>query len=55
MDLVTVMPMGLVGFLVILTRVSVALKKLIFYFYLPSLQLVLCRVAAVKRLPVHQP
>ena len=23
--------------------------------YLPSLQLVLCRVAAVKRLPVHQP
>ena len=27
----------------------------IFDFYLPSLQLVLCRVAAVKRLPVHQP
>ena len=25
-----------------------------FYFYLPSLQLVLCSVAAVKRLPVHQ-
>ena len=24
-------------------------------FYLTSLQLVLCRVAAVKRLPVHQP
>ena len=24
-------------------------------FYLASLQLVLCRVAAVKRLPVHQP
>ena len=29
--------------------------ELIFDFYLPSLQLVLCRVAAVKRLPVHQP
>ena len=35
--------------------ISLLLKELIFYFYLPSLQLVLCRVAAVKRLPVHQP
>ena len=34
---------------------SLLLKELIFEFYLPSLQLVLCRVAAVKRLPVHQP
>ena len=30
-------------------------QVLIFEFYLPSLQLVLCRVAAVKRHPVHQP
>ena len=29
--------------------------ELIFDFYLLSLQLVLCSVAAVKRLPVHQP
>ena len=36
-------------------NVFIALKVLSFYFYLPSLQLVLCRVAAVKRLPVHQP
>ena len=34
---------------------SLLLKEFIFEFYLPSLQLVLCRVAAVKRLPVHQP
>ena len=34
---------------------SLLLKELIFYFYLPSLQLVLCSVSAVKRLPVHQP
>ena len=34
---------------------SLLLKELIFYFYLPSLQLVLYSVAAVKRLPVHQP
>ena len=32
-----------------------ALKELIFYFYLPSLQLVFCRVAVVKRIPVDQP
>ena len=31
------------------------LKDLISDFYLASLQLVLCRVAAVKRLPVHLP
>ena len=31
------------------------LMDLISDFYLTSLQLVLCRVAAVKRLPVHQP
>ena len=30
-------------------------RDLISDFYLTSLQLVLCRVAAVKRLPVHQP
>ena len=30
-------------------------SDLISDFYLTSLQLVLCRVAAVKRLPVHQP
>ena len=31
--------------------------KIIFHsdFYMTSLQLVLCSVAAVKRLPVHQP
>ena len=34
---------------------SLLLKELIFEFYFPSLQLVLCRLAAVKRLPVHQP
>ena len=34
---------------------SLLLKDLISDFYLTSLQLVLCRVAAVKRLPVHQP
>ena len=34
---------------------SLLLKELISEFYLASLQLVLCRVAAVKRLPVHQP
>ena len=34
--------------------VSLLLKDLISDFYLTSLQLVLCRVAAVKRLPVHQ-
>ena len=33
---------------------SLLLKELIFDFYLPSLQLVLFRVAAVKRLRVHQ-
>ena len=33
---------------------SLLLKDLISNFYLTSLQLVLCRVAAVKRLPVHQ-
>ena len=32
-----------------------AFKGTHFDFYLPSLQLVLCCVAAVKRLPVHQP
>ena len=31
------------------------LKDIISDFYLTLLQLVLCRVAAVKRLPVHQP
>ena len=31
------------------------LKDLISDFYLTSLQLVLCSMAAVKRLPVHQP
>ena len=36
-------------------RQALLLKELIFEFYLPSLQLVLCRVAAVKRLPLHQP
>ena len=34
---------------------SLLLKELSFYFYLPSLQLVVCSVAAVKRLPGHQP
>ena len=34
---------------------SLLLKDLISDFYLSSLQLVLCSVAAVKRLPVHQP
>ena len=34
---------------------SLLLKDLISDFYLTSLQLMLCRVAAVKRLPVHQP
>ena len=34
---------------------TLLLKDLISDFYLTSLQLVLCRVAAVKRLPVHQP
>ena len=34
---------------------SLLLKDLISDFYLTSLQLVLCRVAAVKRFPVHQP
>ena len=34
---------------------SLFLKDLISDFYLPSLQLVLCSVAAVKRLPVYQP
>ena len=37
-----------------LINLSLLLKELIFYFYLPSLQLVLCSVAAVKRLPIHQ-
>ena len=37
-------------------HVFTALKGTHFlYFNLPSLQLVLCSVAAVKRLPVHQP
>ena len=36
-------------------RLQRILKDLISDFYLTSLQLVLCRVAAVKRLPVHQP
>ena len=40
---------------VVLMNVSLLLKDLISDFYLTSLQLVLCRVAAVKRLPVHQP
>ena len=35
----------------VLWMFSLLLKELIFYFYLPSLKLVLCRVAAVKRLP----
>ena len=39
----------------LLITISLLLKELIFYFYLPSLQLVLCSMAAVKRLPVHQP
>ena len=30
-------------------------ELIVLFFYLPSLQLMLCRVAAVKRLPVHQP
>ena len=34
---------------------SLLLKDLISDFYLTSLQLVLCRVAAVKHLPVHKP
>ena len=34
---------------------SLLLNELILYFYLPSMQLVLCSVAAVKRLPEHQP
>ena len=34
---------------------SLLLKDLISDFYLNSLQQVLCSVAAVKRLPVHQP
>ena len=38
-----------------LMNVSLHLKELSFDFYLHSLQLVLCSVAAVKRLPVHQP
>ena len=38
-----------------ITRHKLSLKDLISDFYLTSLQLVLCRVAAVKRLPVHQP
>ena len=36
-------------------RKALLLKDLISDFYLTSLQLVLCRVAAIKRLPVHQP
>ena len=43
------------AFLSFLRMFSVLLKELILYFYLPSQQLLLCRVAAVKRLPVHQP
>ena len=42
-------------FFLVLSQGSLLLKELIFDFYLPSLQLVLCRVAAVERLPVHQP
>ena len=38
-----------------LMNVYIVLKDLISDFYLTSLQLVLCSVAAVKRLPVHQP
>ena len=38
-----------------LMNVSLLLKEHIFYFYLPLLQLVLRSVAAVNRLPVHQP
>ena len=34
---------------------SLLLKKLIFDFYLPSLQLMLCSLVAVKCLPIHQP
>ena len=34
---------------------KVHVNMILFEFYLPSLQLVLCSVAAVKRLPVHQP
>ena len=37
------------------TGFSLLLKDLVSDFYLTSLQLVLCRMAAVKRLPVHQP
>ena len=36
-----------------LINVFIALKGT--HFYLPSLKLVLCSMAAVKRLPVHQP
>ena len=40
----------------LLMNVFITLKgSHLFYFYLPSLQLVLCSVAAVKCLPVHQP
>ena len=38
-----------------LSMFSLLLKEHNFDFYLPSLQLVLWSVAAVKRLPVHQP
>ena len=38
-----------------ITQANMLLKDLISDFYLTSLQLVLCRLAAVKRLPVHQP
>ena len=37
------------------TLFSLLLNDLISDFNLHSLQLVLCSVAAVKRLPVHQP
>ena len=38
-----------------LMNVYIVLKDLISDFYLTSMQLVLCSVAAVKRLPIHQP
>ena len=38
-----------------LINMLTALKGSLFYFYLLLLQLVLCRVAALKSLPVHHP
>ena len=54
--LYTTLPHNLIkGKLINLIEWTLLLKDLISDFYLTSLQLVLCRVAAVKRLPVHQP